>query len=76
MIAREAYSSQVHDTELFVQNLIIGQLGILCRIRIDTRIVRINTIDLRRLQNDVRIDFDTTQTGGRISREEGITGTS
>src|SRR5690625_2558515 len=74
MVSTQHDCSRSHDLETPLEDLIIAQTLIpLCSWVLD-RIRRINAIDLGGFRNDIGINFDRAQAGGRIGSKTGIAG--
>ena len=64
----------VHDIEAVGQHLVERQARIALGIGIGDRIGVVDSVDLGRLEQDFRIDFDGAQARRRVGREERIAG--
>ena len=74
VVHRQRGRGRIHNAEALVQNIHVGQLVVLLRVRIDRRIGIVNAVNVLRQQDNVRADLSRTQHRCGISREERTAG--
>src|SRR5690606_12268228 len=75
VVTAQTDGREIHDSELHVQNFVIGQTIVLDSRRVFHRIRRIDTINLSCFQYKISIDLNSPQASGGICGKEGVSST-
>src|SRR5699024_2794454 len=65
---------RIHDGQAPVDDLVIGQVGVAPGVRVGHRVRVVYAIHLGRLEHEIGIDFDRTQTGGGVGGKKRVAG--